>query len=331
MCMHRLEEQHREENVAMRDAYCKTLMQIAEKNPAVVSVDADVMHSLGTLEFHKTYPERAINCGIQEANAVGVCAGLSVTGFIPFFHTFSVFATRRVYDQVFLSCAYSGANVKIIGGDAGVTTAVNGGTHMPFEDMGIMRNIPGMTVIEPSDSVMLRSIVPQMADNYGNHYLRMCRRNMVKIYQDGSCFEIGKAAVLKEGADVTIIAVGIMVYEALKASEVLKNQNITARVVDMFTIKPVDEACILESAKRTGAIVTAENHSIFNGLGSAVSEVLSERCPVPMERVGVRDEFGEVGDQEYLMKRYKLTAEEICRKAMKVIERKKYGENCCCQ
>jgi transketolase len=317
-----LSEDHGEDKDAMRDVYCKTLMQIEEGNPSVVAVDADVMHSLGTLEFHRRYPERAINCGIQEANAIGVCAGLSITGFIPFFHTFSTFATRRVYDQVFLSCAYAGANVKIIGGDAGVTTAVNGGTHMPFEDVGIMRNIPGMTVLEPTDAAMLRSIVPQMAERYGNHYMRMCRRNAVKIYDEGSEFEIGKAAVLKEGTDVTVIAGGIMVYEALKAYEMLKEKNISARIVDMFTIKPIDAACIVESAELTGAVVTAENHNIINGLGSAVAEVLCEQIPVPLERVGVQDEFGEVGEQDYLMKRFHLNAEEICRKALKAIERK---------
>ncbi|MDD3168946.1 MAG: transketolase family protein [Eubacteriales bacterium] len=317
-----LSNNHNEEKEAMRDVYCNALMQEAEKNPKIVAVDADVMHSLGTLEFHRKFPERSINCGIQEANAVGVSAGLSVTGFIPFFHTFSTFATRRVYDQVFLSCAYSGLNVKLIGGDAGVTTAVNGGTHMPFEDMGIMRNIPGMTVIEPSDSTMLKSLVPQMADHYGNFYMRMCRRNMIKIYEDSSVFEIGKATVLKDGADVTVIANGIMVYEALKAYEMLREKNIHARVVDMFTMKPVDEACIVESAEKTGAVVTAENHNIINGLGSAVSEVLSEQCPVPLERVGVRDEFGEVGEQQFLMNRFRITAAEICEKAMKAIERK---------
>jgi len=320
--MFHLANDYKEEKEAMRDVYCNALMQEAESNHKIVAVDADVMHSLGTLEFHRKYPERSINCGIQEANAVGVSAGLSVTGFIPFFHTFSTFATRRVYDQVFLSCAYSGLNVKIIGGDAGVTTAVNGGTHMPFEDMGIMRNIPGMTVIEPTDSTMLKSLVPHMVNRYGNCYMRMCRRNMIKIYADGSEFEIGKAAVIKEGNDVTIIANGIMVYEALKAGEALEDMGISARIVDMFTIKPIDAACIIESAEKTGAVVTAENHNIINGLGSAVAEVLSEQCPVPLERIGIQDEFGEVGDQQYLMERFRLTTEEICKKAQKAVERK---------
>ncbi len=223
---------------------------------------------------------------------------------------------------MFLSCAYNGANVKIIGGDAGVTTAVNGGTHMPFEDMGVMRNIPGMTVMEPSDSTMLKSLVPQMAERYGNFFMRMCRRNVIKIYQEGSEFEIGKAAVLKDGDDVTVIANGIMVYEALKAHEMLKDKGVSVRVVDMFTLKPIDRSCIIESAKKTGAIVSAENHNIFNGLGSAVAEVLGEEYPVPLERLGIRDKFGEVGSQDYLMDKFNLKAEEISRLALKAIERK---------
>jgi len=320
--MFSLAKDHVEEKEAMRDVYCDALILEAEKNPDIVSVDADVMNSLGTLRFHKAYPRRGVNCGIQEANAIGISSGLSVTGYIPFFHTFSVFATRRVYDQVFLSCAYSGANVKIIGGDAGVTTAVNGGTHMPFEDMGIMRNIPGMTVLEPTDSEMLRSIIPQMANKHGNFFMRMCRRNMVKIYEEGSEFKIGKAAVLKDGEDVTIIANGIMAYEALKAGDLLKEKGISARIVDMFTLKPIDLFCVIESAKKTGAVVTAENHNIINGLGSAVAEVLCENFPVPLERVGVQDKFGEVGSQDYLMDRFGLRAEEICKKAVRVIERK---------
>lgn len=317
-----LADQHVLEKQAMRDAYCEILMQEAAEKENLVAVDVDVMHSMGTIPFMQMFPERAINCGIQEANAVGVCAGLSITGWIPFFHAFGVFASRRVYDQVFLSCAYANANVKIIGGDAGVTATMNGGTHMPFEDVGIMRNIPHMTIVEPTDSTVLKKIVPLMAKTYGNFYMRLCRKNVIKIYDDQSKFEIGKGVILKEGNDVTIIACGIMVGEALKAQEVLKDLNISARVVDMFTIKPIDAECIIESARRTGAIVTAENHNIINGLGSAVAEVIAENNPVPLERVGVNDEFGEVGDQEYLMKKFGLTAKIIIEKSIKVINRK---------
>jgi transketolase len=317
-----LAAEHIPEAKAMRDAYCEALTACADANEWILDVEADIMNSMGTAAFSRKYPERTVNCGIQEANAVGVSAGLSVVGYIPFFHTFSVFASRRAFDQVFLSCAYAKANVKIVGADAGVTAAMNGGTHMPFEDMGIMRNIPGMTVIEPADSTALKCFVPQMAENYGNFYMRINRKNAVKIYRDDARLKIGRAAVLKEGTDVAIIANGIMVAEALKAGEILWDKGFGARIVDMHTLKPIDAACVLESARLTGAIVTAENHNIINGLGSAVAEVLSENMPAPLERVGVLDEFGEVGDTETLMKRFGLTAGVIAEKALKVIERK---------
>lgn len=193
---------------------------------------------------------------------------------------------------------------------------------MSFEDVGIMRNIPGITIVEPSDATMMASIVPQIAETYGIFYMRMPRKNVRKIYDSNSEFSIGKAAVLKEGSDVTVITCGMCVYEALKAGEDLAKEGISARIVDMFTIKPIDKQCIIESAQKTGAIVTAENHSIINGLGSAVSEVLVENMLVPMERVGVKDEFGEVGTVEYLMERFGINAAAICTKAKEAIARK---------
>ncbi len=320
--MIKLAAEHTTETVAMRDAYCEALMAVAEENTKIICIDADVMHSMGTVPFAQKYPERAINCGIQEANAVGVAAGLSITGFIPFFHAFGTFATRRAYDQVFLSCAYADANVKIIGGDAGVTAAMNGGTHMPFEDMGIMRNIPQMVVIEPADTTVVRQMVPQMARAYGNFYMRSCRRNVIKIYDEKSRFVIGRGELLREGQDLTIIACGIMVHEALKAAAALKEEGIKAGVVDMFTVKPIDKGLVVECAEKTGAIVTVENHNIINGLGSAVAEVLVENRPVPMERVGVLDRFGEVGEQGFLMEKFGLTADDIRNASRKVLERK---------
>jgi transketolase len=253
---------------------------------------------------------------------IGIAAGLSATGKIPFAHTFATFATRRCYDQVFISGAYAKANVRIIGSDPGVTSAYNGGTHMPFEDMGIMRNIPEMTVLEPTDSVMLIDIIKQLAGLYGMFYVRLLRKNAIKIYEEGSTFEIGKAVKLKDGKDVTIIANGIMVAEALKAAYMLEEKKISTRVLDMFTLKPIDKETIITCAKETGAIVTAENHNIINGLGSAVAEVLVENIPTPMERVGVKDLFGEVGPVDYLKERFELTANDIVKKAEKVLKRK---------
>lgn len=309
------------DNIEMRKSYCDALIEAAKANDKIVAIDADVQYSMGTQPFAKAFPKRAINCGIMEAHGVGLSAGMSATGMVPFFHTFGTFATRRVYDQVFLSAAYQDLNIKIIGGDAGVTATANGGTHMPFEDIGIMRNIPNITLIEPADSTMYKYAVPYMANTYGNFYMRSCRRKTIKIYNDNAEFVIGKANILKEGKDVAIIACGIMVYEALKAAEMLSKDGYTAMVIDMHTIKPIDKDAVLKAAA-CGAVVTAENHNIINGLGSAVSEILSENMPVPLERVGVMDRFGEVGTQDYLMQILGLTDKDIYNKAIKSIKRK---------
>jgi transketolase len=221
-----------------------------------------------------------------------------------------------------MSCAYAKLNVKIIGSDPGITAALNGGTHMPFEDVGIMRTIPGMTVIEPTDTVMLREMIAKIAEEYGTHYIRMARRIVTKVYEAGSAFEIGKAVQIMDGSDLTIIAAGFCVAEAIKAAEIMAKRGISARVIDMFTIKPIDKEAIVKAAAETGAIVTAENHNILNGLGSAVAEVLAENRPAPMERVGVEDIFGEVGPVDYLAERFGLTAGKIVKKAERVLSRK---------
>ena len=306
----------------MRAAYCDALIKEAKENDRIVVVDADVSHSVGTEPFYKEFPDRSINCGIMEAHAIGMSAGMSETGLIPFFHAFGVFATRRVFDQIFLSCAYQKLNVKIIGADPGVTAASNGGTHMPFEDIGLMRLIPGSVIIEPADVTMYKAAVSYMVNNYGVHYLRTSRRKTMRIYEDGAKFEIGKANMLADGKDVCIIASGIMVYEALKAADMLAEKGISARVLDMHTIKPLDVQAVLDAAKECGAIVTAENHNVTGGLGAAVCEALAETVPVPVERVGVRESFGEVGTQDYLQKRFGLTADGIVAAAIKCISRK---------
>lgn len=311
------------DKIAMRDCYCNTLMELAARDKRVVVLDADLMKSMGMMPFMKAYPERTFDVGVQEANMIGVSAGLSATGKIPFAHSFAPFASRRCFDQVFLSCGYAKLNVRIIGSDPGITAAYNGGTHMPFEDMGIMRNVPNITILEPTDATMLKSLVEQTLDLYGVFYIRLLRKNAIKIYEEGQSFEIGKAIVLREGSDVTIFAIGYMVNESLKAAEILESEGISAKVVNIFTLKPIDADMIIKCAKETGAIVTAENHNIINGLGSAVAEVLVENYPVPMERVGVRDLFGEVGSVDYLAKRFEMTPDDIAAKVRKVIERKR--------
>ncbi len=311
------------DDVEMRAHYCNALIAAAEADARVMVLDVDTSVSMGTVPFYKRFPGRAVDCGIMEAHAVGMAAGLSATGFVPFLQAFGVFASRRAYDQVFLSCAYQDLNVKLVGADAGVTAAINGGTHMPLEDMGIMRNIPGMTVLEPADGVSLRSLVDSMAKKYGNCYMRFGRKQMRKIYAADESLEIGKARRLREGNDAAVFACGIMVYEALCAAETLSSEGIDIDVFDMYTVKPIDREAVAEAAQRCGAVVTAENHNIIGGLGSAVAEVLGEYCPAPLERIGVRDRFGEVGSQEYLMKKFGLTAADICAAVKRAVSRRR--------
>lgn len=310
------------ESEEMRHAFCSVLMELAEHNKDIVVLDADLMGAMGTKAFAQKFPEQTVNCGIQEANMIGVAAGLSAVGKIPFAHTFAPFATRRVCDQVFMSCAYARNNVKIVGSDPGITAQLNGGTHMPFEDMGIMRGIPEVTVLEPTDTTMLRWMLKEMSVTFGVQYMRLVRKNAVKVYEEGTTFTMGEAAQLCDGTDVTIIASGYCVAEAYKAAKSLKESGISARVLDMFCWKPVDQKAILKAAQETGAIVTAENHNVLNGLGAAVAEVLVRNLPVPVEMIGVQDEFGEVGPLDYLSERFKLNASYIAEAAKKAIARK---------
>ena len=306
----------------MRTAYCETMMEMAERDERIVALDADLMGAMGMKPFAKKYPNRTIDCGIQESNMIGVACGLSVWGKIPFAHTFGPFCTRRACDQIFMSGAYNKANVKVVGSDPGITAAYNGGTHMPFEDMGIMRGIPTMTVVEPTDITMLRNLLPQIANNYGMYYMRLVRKDVRKVYEPGSNFTIGKAAKLRDGNDVTIIASGYCVAEAISAAKMLHAQGIETRLLNVFTWKPLDEDAILRAAAETGAIVTAENHNVINGLGSAVSELLARRMPTPIEMVGVQDEFGEVGPISYLRERFHLTDMDIVAAVQTAIARK---------
>lgn len=317
-----LEKERHEEAQEMRAVFAEVMEELSQQDDRVVYLDADIINSIGMTKYWKAHPERTVNCGIQEANMIGMAAGMSATGLIPFTHTFGCFATRRVMDQVFLSAAYAKLNVRIIGSDPGVTAALNGGTHMPFEDMGLIRCIPEVTILEPTDSVMLADLLRQTKDLHGVFYIRLSRKKVQKIFADGSTFTIGKAAKLRDGNDVTIFATGISVADALRASDMLAAEHISAGVTNLFTIKPIDREAIAEAAQSTGAIVTAENHNVIGGLGSAVAEVLAETTPCALERVGVHDRFGEVGDVEYLKKTLHLTAEDIVLAAKRAIARK---------
>lgn len=319
----KLSKENKVEKLEMRVALCDTLLELAKENENVVYLDSDLMSSMKTVEFGKKYPERTFNCGVQEANMMGVASGLSAIGKIPFAHTFGPFATRRCFDQVFLSGGYAKQNIKIIGSDPGVTASKNGGTHMPFEDLGLMRLIPDMNIITLTDTTMLKDIVKKSANNYGMYYMRLLRKNAVKVYEEGSTFEIGKANLIKEGTDVTIIANGIMVNEAIKANEVLSEEGISVKILDMFTLKPLDCDAVINAAKETGAIVTCENHNYINALGSAVSECVSENYPTPVKRIGVKDRFGQVGSVDFLKEEYELTAKDIVKAVKDVLKMKK--------
>jgi transketolase len=309
-------------NRNLRDIYVDLLMEYAETHPELVIVEADLSAALATTRFFKKYPNQAINVGVQEANMIGVAAGLANMGKLPFTHTFTPFATRRVYDQVTLSVAYSQLNVKMVGSDPGIMAQLNGGTHMSFEDVGIMRTMPTLTIVEPIDGVQLASLFPQIAEHNGPVYIRLTRKDFNAIYDEGTEFTLGKAKVIKEGKDVSIFASGIEVKEALDAEKLLAAKGISASVIDVHTIKPLDAETVIKEAKRTGAVVTVENHNIINGLGSAVAEVLVENCPTVMERVGVRDHFGEVGKKDFLMEKYGLKAKHVVAAVLKVLDRK---------
>jgi transketolase len=299
------------DKIEMRQMYANTLVELAQNNPQVIALEADLMSAISTNKISSKIPKQIINSGIMEANMMGVAAGLSLTGKIPYVHTFAQFATRRAFDQLFVSGAYAQLNLKILGSDSGVTAEHNGGTHMAFEDLGLVRLIPNAQVYEVSDATQLGYLLRKIEKEYGIHYIRTIRKNAVKLYDENEVFEAGKGKVLREGGDVTIIASGIMVAESLIAADLLQELGIQATVIDMFSIKPIDKDLIVKYAEKTKAVVTAENHNIIGGLGSAVAEVLSEHCPTRMRRIGVKEQFGQVGKVDYLKEFYKLTAKDI--------------------
>ena len=266
--------------------FSETMKALFEKDPKVIYLDADLMGSLKTQDLWKDYPNNVFNCGIQEANMIGVSAGLYLSGFKPYVHTFAPFATRRVFDQIFLSLGYANKSVRIIGSDAGIAATYNGGTHMCFEDIAIMRTIPEACVIDVTDARMFEYLLSITKDREGVTYFRTSRRGLLDIYDEKEIFNIGKGKILKDGNDVTIIACGMMVSTSLEAAKILEEKGISTRVVDIVTIKPLDYELLEECAIKTKAIVTVENHNILGGLGSSICEYLSEKQPIPIGRVG---------------------------------------------
>lgn len=297
--------------MGMRETYTDELIKLAEKDDRICVLDADLRVGHGTKPFYDRFPDRGFNVGVAEANMVGVASGLSAGGKIPFAETFGCFAARRAFDQFFLSGNYAGLNVKLLGSDPGVTATYNGGTHMPFEDVAMMRVIPGLTIVSPCDPYSLSQLMSPIAYHQGCVYLRMPRKAEQQVYHGNEKLEIGRGHVLQEGTDLTIAATGfVMVPEALKAAEMLKKDGISAAVIDFHTIKPLDTNLLEIWAEKTGCIVTMENHQVYGGLGGAVAEHLGTFKPTPVLRIGIEDRFGQVGTEDFLKKDYGLTAEQ---------------------
>ena len=302
------------EKIATREAYGNALAELGEKYDFVV-LDADLAAATKTGTFKKKFPERFFNCGIAEGNMMSVAAGLAAAGKVVFASSFAMFAAGRAYEQIRNSIGYPHLNVKIGATHAGITVGEDGATHQCIEDFALMRAIPGMTVINPADAVEARAAVEAAINFYGPVYMRFGRYAVPVINdKDSFKFEIGKGTTMREGKDVTIVATGMLVSMALEAAEILKNEGIDTRVINISTIKPIDKDIILDAARATGAIVTAEEHSIIGGLGSAVSEVVCEGCPVPVVKLGVEDKFGRSGKVPPLLEAYGLTVENLVAK-----------------
>lgn len=305
-----------------RNAYGETLIKLGKKNQNIVVLDADLSKSTKTIMFAKEFPQRFFEMGIAEANMISTAAGLASCGKIPFASTFAVFATGRVYDQIRMGVAYSNANVKIFATHGGVSVGKDGASHQMIEDLALMRVLPNMTVLAPSDANQTRRIVELMAENKGPMYARVGRANAPLIYtkKDIKQINIGKAIIKKDGDDASIIACGTMVDAALDAGNMLSKQGISARIIDMHTIKPLDKKTVLRCVKETNAIITCEEHSIIGGLGSAISEILAENnCGCQFKRMGVKDIFCESGDPKQLLKKYGLDADHIASSVKKML------------
>ncbi|MBP1759852.1 MAG: transketolase, alpha subunit [Firmicutes bacterium] len=308
---------------ATREAYGKALLILGAENPNVVVLDADLSKSTKTADFGKKYPERFFNMGIAESNLLGTAAGLAAAGKIPFASTFAIFAVGRAFEQIRNSIAYPKLNVKIAATHSGITVGEDGGSHQAIEDVAIMRAVPNMVVLVPADGEETRQVILAAANYYGPVYIRMGRLDVPLLFGEDYHFEIGKANVLKEGTDVAILANGVMVSMAQEAAEELAGQGIDVSVVNVASVKPIDEETIVRIAKTTKAIVTAEEHNIIGGLGSAVSEVLAERQPTPIVRVGLKDTFGESGRPYELLEKFGLTKAALIKAVHEVLAKKK--------
>ena len=301
----------KEEKIATRESYGKALEELGRENENIVVLDADLSAATKTSIFAKSHPDRFFNIGISEQDMIGTAAGFATSGKIPYASTFAVFAAGRAYDQIRNSVCYPNLNVKICASHSGITVGEDGATHQMLEDLSLMRTLPNMTVISPSDDVMTRWMTKEISKINGPVYMRLSRLATPVIYEENQVFEIGKAVEIGNGTDASIIVTGDLVCEAIKAKEELESQGINIRVIDMHTIKPIDKEVIIKAAKETKKIITLEDHSIIGGLGSAVCEVLTEEEPVKVTRMGIKDVFGKSGKAEELLKHFKLTSDDI--------------------
>jgi len=310
------------QEVSVREAYGKTLVELGRENPDIVVLDADLSRSTMTQIFAREFPERFFDCGIAEQNMVGIAAGLAASGKIPFASTFAVFAPGRCFDQLRMSIAQPGFNVKLVVTHGGITVGEDGTSHQAIEDLALVCSLPGFTVIVPADAVETAQAVRVAASSYGPFYIRLCRPKIPLVYNKGYRFNLGKAVTMRQGNDATIIAVGVMVAAALEAAENLKREGIDCCLLNMPTLKPIDEAAIKKAAAETGAIVTCEEHLEHGGLGSRVAQVVARHCPVPMELVAIRDTYAKSGKPAELLRRYGLTAKDIEQAVRGVVKRK---------
>lgn len=312
------------ESREMRTVFIQTLTALAAQNDRVVLIDADLGKVGATAAFAQAYPERHINVGVAEANMIGVAAGLASVGKIPIAQTFGCFASRRVFDQFFISACYAHLPVKLVGTDPGVSAAFNGGTHMPFEDLGTMRLVPGLTIIEPSDPVSLAGLLPEVLSLPKPAYIRLYRKPLPVLYREREQFQLGKCKVLREGGSRSVLLIalgGIMVQEALEAAKSLEARGIMVTVIDALTLKPLDTEGLLAAMQDARVVVTCENHQIHGGLGSAVAELMAEkRIHLPFGRIGIQDEFGQVGTEQWLKEHYKLDSNSIVEKVTALLE-----------
>ena len=304
----------KEERKATRQSYGEALLEIGKENKKIVVLDADLAEATRTILFAKEFPDRFFDIGIAESNMMGVAAGLATCGKIPYVSTFAMFAVGRAYEQVRNSIAHTNLNVKICATHAGITVGEDGATHQMLEDISLMRTIPNMTVISTSDDLQTKWMVKEISKIKGPVYLRLSRPAMPVIYEKSDKFQIGKGIQIGDGKEGTVFATGVTVSEAIKAQKILKEKNINIRVVDIHTIKPIDKELIIKCAKETDKLISIEDHNIIGGLGSAISEVLTENFPVKLIRLGIKDKFGKSGKVEELMKKFEITAQDIVNK-----------------